>query len=162
MTAVASRGRQALATAEQLKRGLGNSSSNTGGNLTSTKIESKDVMFIVLQKNTRSMNSSRIDDLFCDVQECKWDAIFGLDQVKQKYGRQAKFTSSCALEKKGEQTRCCNHSEQKVAKEMNWTKYISERVIATFITINRQRITLMSVYMPHSGYADQHIEKCMI
>ena len=74
------------------------------------------------------------------------------DQVKQKYGRQAKVTSSCALEKKGEQTRCCNHSEQKVAKEINWTKYISQRVIATFITINRQRITLMSVYMPHSGY----------
>ena len=62
----------------------------------------------------------------------------------------------------GEQTRCCNHSEQKVAKEINWTKYISKRVIATFITINRQRITLMSVYMPHSGYADQHIEKCVI
>ena len=39
------------------------SSSITGGNLTSTKIESKDVIFSVLQKNTRSMNStSRIDD----------------------------------------------------------------------------------------------------
>ena len=35
-----------------------NSRSSTGGNLTSTKIESKDVIFIVLQKNTRSMNSS--------------------------------------------------------------------------------------------------------
>ena len=34
-----------------------NSGSSTGGNLTSMKIESKDVMFIVLQKNTRSMNS---------------------------------------------------------------------------------------------------------
>ena len=34
-----------------------NSSSSTGGNLTSTKIESKDVMFIVLQKNRSSMNS---------------------------------------------------------------------------------------------------------
>ena len=57
-----------------------NSSSSTGGNLTSTKIESKDVMFSVMQKKTRSMNSiSRIDDLFCDVQDCKWDAIFGLE-----------------------------------------------------------------------------------
>ena len=34
-----------------------NSIGSTGGNLTSTKIESKDVMFMVLQKNTRSMNS---------------------------------------------------------------------------------------------------------
>ena len=51
-----------------------NSSSSTGGNLTSTKIESKDVIFVVMQKNRRSMNSSRIDDLFCEVQDCKWDA----------------------------------------------------------------------------------------
>ena len=42
-----------------------NSSSSTGGNLTRTKIESKDVMFIVLQKNTRSMNSTAV----CEVQE---------------------------------------------------------------------------------------------
>ena len=49
--------------------------SSTGGNLTSTKIESQDVMFIVLQKNTRSLNSSRIDDLLFEGQDCKWDAI---------------------------------------------------------------------------------------
>ena len=39
------------------------------------------------------------------------------------------------------------------------TEYINERAIATTIVVNRQRIKLMSVYFPHSGYADHHIEK---
>ena len=28
-----------------------------------------------------------------------------------------------------------------------------------FFTVNKQPITLLSVYMPHSGYADDHVEK---
>ena len=39
------------------------------------------------------------------------------------------------------------------------TKYISERAIKTTIIVNRRRIDLMSVYFPHSRYADHHIEK---
>ena len=42
---------------------------------------------------------------------------------------------------------------------VNWTNCISERMIATSITVNKQPITLLSVYMPHSGYADHHVEK---
>ena len=42
---------------------------------------------------------------------------------------------------------------------INWTKYINERALATSITVNKQHITLMSVYMPHSGHADHHVEK---
>ena len=38
-------------------------------------------------------------------------------------------------------------------------EYINERAISTTIVVNRQRIKLMSVYFPHSGYADHHIEK---
>ena len=40
------------------------------------------------------------------------------------------------------------------------TEYINERAISTTIVVNRQRIKLMSVYFPHAGYADHHIEKC--
>ena len=36
---------------------------------------------------------------------------------------------------------------------------MNERAISTTIVVNRQRIKLMSVYFPHSGYADHHIEK---
>ena len=42
---------------------------------------------------------------------------------------------------------------------VKWTKYINERVIATSIAVNKQQITLLSVYMPHSDYADHHVEK---
>ena len=36
---------------------------------------------------------------------------------------------------------------------------VNERAITTTIVVNRQRIKLMSVYFPHLGYADHHIEK---
>ena len=39
------------------------------------------------------------------------------------------------------------------------TEYINERAIKTTIRVNRQHIDLMSVYFPHSKYADHHIEK---
>ena len=39
------------------------------------------------------------------------------------------------------------------------TDYINERAIKTMILVNRRRIDLMSVYFPHSKYADHHIEK---
>ena len=153
--------KESACNSRKVEERMENSSSSTGGNLTSAKIESKDVMFIVLQKNRRSMNS--ISSLWsaglqmgCNIglrdMEIKWRRNMG---NKPRSHRHVRW-------KIGEQTRCCNHSEQKVAKEINWTKCISEWVNAAFITINRQRITLMSVYMPHSGYADQHIEKLMI
>ena len=44
-------------------------------------------------------------------------------------------------------------------KKIKWTTYLNERVIATAITINKQVVTLMSIYMPHSGYADYRVEK---
>ena len=43
--------------------------------------------------------------------------------------------------------------------KINWTNNISERAIATSVTVKTLRITLMSVNMPHSGYADHHVEK---
>ena len=42
------------------------------------------------------------------------------------------------------------------------TEYINERAIKTTILVNRQHIDLMSVYFPHSKYADHHIEKMYI
>ena len=38
-------------------------------------------------------------------------------------------------------------------------EYKNERAINTTILVNRQHINLMSVYFPHSKYADHHIEK---
>ena len=39
------------------------------------------------------------------------------------------------------------------------TEYINERAITATVMVNRQHIKLMSVYFPHSKYADHHIEK---
>ena len=36
------------------------------------------------------------------------------------------------------------------------TEYINERAITTTVLVNRQQVKLMSVYFPHSKYADHH------
>ena len=46
-----------------------------------------------------------------------------------------------------------------VGKYDNNIEHIDERAITATIVVNRQRIKLMSVYFPHPGYADHHIEK---
>ena len=43
--------------------------------------------------------------------------------------------------------------------KINWVDCASERVIAASISVNRQPITVICTYMPHSGYPDHHIEK---
>ena len=42
---------------------------------------------------------------------------------------------------------------------INWVQCACERVVAMSISVNKQPITLMSVYMPHSGYPDHRVEK---
>ena len=82
------------------KKGV-KSSSSKGKNPTSTKEDSKDVTFIVLQKNTRSMSSSvRIDEMFSEMQNADGTRYWfqrhgGLE--KKKYGSRNKVTSSCVL-----------------------------------------------------------------
>ena len=39
---------------------------------------------------------------------------------------------------------------------VNWTDYISERALATSITIHEQLVLFMSVYFPHFVCADPH------
>ena len=42
---------------------------------------------------------------------------------------------------------------------INWVECACERVVAASISIGRQPITLVSAYLPHSGYPDHHVEK---
>ena len=42
---------------------------------------------------------------------------------------------------------------------INWIQCACERVVAMSISVNKQPLVLMSVYLPHSGHADHHIEK---
>ena len=43
--------------------------------------------------------------------------------------------------------------------QIKWVHCESERIVAMSISVNKHPIVLMSVYMPHSGYADHHVEK---
>ena len=43
--------------------------------------------------------------------------------------------------------------------KINWTDYISERVIATSVSINNSFDLLICVFFPHSIFADRHVEK---
>ena len=43
--------------------------------------------------------------------------------------------------------------------KINWVECASERVIATSISVNRNPTTLISAYMPHSGFPDHQVEK---
>ena len=43
--------------------------------------------------------------------------------------------------------------------QINWVQCACERVVAMSISVNKQPIVLMSVYMLHSGYPDHHVEK---
>ena len=43
--------------------------------------------------------------------------------------------------------------------QINWVQCACERVVAMSISVNKEPIVLMSVYMPHSGYADHQVEK---
>ena len=43
--------------------------------------------------------------------------------------------------------------------QINWVQCACERVVAMSISVNKQPITLMSVYMPHSGYPGNQVEE---
>ena len=43
--------------------------------------------------------------------------------------------------------------------KVNWVECVSERVIAASISVNKHLITLISTYLPHSGYPDHQVEK---
>ena len=106
----------------------------------------REVTFIELQKNVRSMNSSdRVEELICEVRDCKWDALL--------------ISESWKPEKDAPRSGVRILLNRKWKNKINWADYLSERNIAKSITVNSQSVLLMSVYFPHSGYADHHIEK---
>ena len=118
--------------------------------------------FIVLQKNMRSMNSSeRIQELFSELHQVTWDAIL----ISQTWRQGKEIWETQQGHIMVESGKFIN--KHGVAKLLNrrWKNQINlvqcscERVVALSISVNKQPITLVSVYMPNSGYADHHIEK---
>ena len=122
----------------------------------------KKTAFIVLQKNTRPLSSSELlEEMFSELHKIDWDAILISEtwrQNKEIWETQqghirvesGKFTNKHGVA-------ILLHRRWK--NRINWIQCAIERVVAMSISVNRQPLVLVSVCMPHSGYADHHVEK---
>ena len=125
--------------------------------------KNKEMTFIILQKNMRSMHlSEKIEELVTELEGCRWDAILLNETWRHEpaelWETQHKhiFTGAGKYENRHGVGIMLN---KRWRKRIIDTEYINERAIKTTILVNRQHIALMSVYFPHSKYADHHIEK---
>ena len=119
-------------------------------------------VFIVIQKNMRSMNSSeRIEELFSELQQVTWDMVLISETWRQ--GKEIWETQQGHI--MVESGKFINKHGVAILLNRRWKNQINrvqcacERVVALSISVNKKPITLMSVYMPHSGYPDHHVEK---
>ena len=122
----------------------------------------KKTTFIVLQKNMRSLGSSeRLKEIICELQRVEWDVILISEtwrQSKEIWETQEghiMVESGQFINKHG----VAILLNKRWKNQVNWVQCESERVVAMSISVNKQPIVLMSLYMPHSGYADHHAEK---
>ena len=118
--------------------------------------KNKEVTFIILQKNMRSMHSSeKIEELVTELEGYRWDAIL-LNETWRHEPAELWETQHKHIDNKHGVGIMLN---KRWRKRIIDTENIKERAIKTTILVNRQHIKLMSVYFPHSKHADHHIEK---
>ena len=125
--------------------------------------KNKEVTFIILQKNMRSMHSSeKIEELVTELEGYRWDAILLNETWRHEPAELWETQHNHIFMGAGKYD---NKHGVGIMLNKRWrkriidTEYINERAIKTTILVNRQHIDLMSVYFPHSNYADHHIEK---
>ena len=125
--------------------------------------KNKEVTFIILQKNMRSMHSSeKIEELVTELEGYRWDAILLNETWRHEPAELWETHHKHIFMGAGKYD---NKHGVGIMLNKRWrksiidTEYINERAITTTIMINRQHIKLMSVYFPHSKYADHHVEK---
>ena len=125
--------------------------------------KNKEVTFIILQKNMRSMHSSeKIEELVTELEGYRWDAILLSETWRHEPAELWETQHNHIFMGAGKYD---NKHGVGIMLNKRWRKriidtdYINERAIKTTILVNRQHIDLMSVYFPHSKYADHHIEK---
>ena len=118
--------------------------------------------FIVLQKNTSSMNSSeRLDELLREVHRVRWDVILISGTWRQ--GKEVWETqqghivveSGMFTNKHG----VAILLNRRWRNQINWVQCASERVVAASILVNKQPIILVSAYLPRRGYPDHQVKK---
>ena len=142
--------------------GMSSSSSGASPQNCSTETNKKRRTFIVLQKNTRSLCSSeRIDEMFKELQDTNWDAVLISETWRQNKEMWETHQGHIMVEsgKFSNKHGVAVLLNKRWRKGINWIQCACERVVAMSITVNKNPIVLMSVYLPHSGYADYHVEK---
>ena len=125
--------------------------------------KNKEVTFIILQNNMRSMHSSeKIEELVTELEGYRWDAILLNETWRHELAELWETQHKHIFMGAGKSD---NKHGVGIMLNKRWRKriidfeYINERAITTTILVNSQHINLMSVYFPHSKYADHHIEK---
>ena len=118
--------------------------------------------FTVLQKNTRSMNSSeRLEELFSEIYRVRWDVILISETWRQ--GKEIWETEQGHIViESGKFTN--KHGvaillNRKWKNQINWVQCACERVVAASTSVNKQPMILVSAYLPHSGYPDNQVER---
>ena len=111
----------------------------------------------------RSMHSSeKIEELVSELEGYRWDAILLNETWRHEHSEIWETHHKHIFMGAGKYD---NKHGGGIMLNKRWrkriidTEYINERAITTTILVNRQHIKLMSVYFPHSKYADHHIEK---
>ena len=105
--------------------------------------------------------SERLEELFNEVFRVRWDVILisetwrqGKEIWETEQGHivieSGKFTNKYGV------AIIVNRSWKN---QINLVECVCERVVAASISVNKQPITLVSAYMPHSGYPDHHVER---
>ena len=128
----------------------------------SRKEELQRTTFTVLQKDMRSMSTNdRLDELIKELHQVDWDVILISEtwrQNKEVWETQQghiMVESGQFINKHG----VAILLNKRWKNQIKWVHCESERIVAMSISVNNHPIVLMSVYMPHSGYADHHVEK---
>ena len=113
-------------------------------------------------ENMRSLRSSeRLDELIRELHRFDWDVILISEtwrQSKEVWETQQghiMVESGQFVNKHG----VAILLNKRWKNQINWVHCESELIVAMSISVNKHPIVLMSVYMPHSGYADHHVEK---
>ena len=128
----------------------------------SRREESQRTTFTVPQKNMSSMSSNeRLDELIRELYRVDWDVIL----ISETWRQNKEVWETQQGHIMVESSQVINKHGVVILWNKRWKNQIklvqceSERVVAMSISINKHPIVLMSVYMPHSGYADHHVEK---
>ena len=122
----------------------------------------KDITFIVLQKNLRSMHpSGRTEEMISELEGYRWDAILLSEKWRSEKSEILEtHHKHIFIGKFDNKHGVCIMLNKKWRQQVIDTEYISERAITTTIVVDQQRIKFMSVYFTTRDMRTNTLKKC--